>query len=82
MADVAQVLPLAIVSDLVGLPDNGREAMLRWAAAAFNAMGPMNPRGLDAIPQVRELHIGRGTRFPGSPSRMAGKQDLRGGGQR
>ncbi len=56
MTDVAQVLPLTVVSDLVGLPDNGRESMLRWAAATFNAMGPMNPRGTEAISQIRELH--------------------------
>jgi cytochrome P450 len=56
MTDVAQVLPLTVVSDLVGLPDHGRDSMLRWAAATFNAMGPMNSLGTEAIPQIRELH--------------------------
>ncbi|MDE3176771.1 MAG: cytochrome P450 [Pseudomonadota bacterium] len=56
MKDIAQVLPLTVVSDLVGLPDHGRESMLRWAAATFNAMGPMNQLGVEALPQIRELH--------------------------
>lgn len=56
MADVAHVLPLTIVSDLVGLPDEGKQSMIRWAAATFNAMGPMNELGTDALPQIRELH--------------------------
>lgn len=56
MADIAHVLPLTVVSDLVGLPDNGRASMLRWAAATFNAMGPMNELGQAALPQIRELH--------------------------
>ncbi|MDQ0316246.1 cytochrome P450 [Amorphus orientalis] len=56
MSDVAEVLPMTVVSELVGLPDNGKESMRRWAAATFDAMGPMNERGKAAIPQIRELH--------------------------
>ena len=56
MAELAQVLPLTVVSDLVGLPAYGRESMLRWAAATFNAMGPMNDLGKAAIADIRELH--------------------------
>jgi len=56
MVDVAHVLPLTVVSELVGLPDNGKQSMLRWAAATFNAMGPMNELGTQALPQIRELH--------------------------
>ncbi len=56
MADVAHVLPLTIVSEMVGLPEEGRKSMLRWAAATFNAMGPMNELGATALPQIRELH--------------------------
>jgi cytochrome P450 len=44
MADVAHVLPLTVVSDLVGLPDEGKQSMIRWAAATFNAMGPIRTR--------------------------------------
>jgi len=56
MSDIAQILPLTVVSELVGLPENGKQSMLRWAAATFNAMGPMNELGTTALPQIRELH--------------------------
>lgn len=41
--ELAQHLPLTIVSELVGLPDEERSKMLAWSAASFNAGGP---RGL------------------------------------
>jgi cytochrome P450 len=56
IGDFAQVLPLNIVSQQVGLPDYGRENMLRWAAATFNAIGPMNERGRRALDEIAELH--------------------------
>lgn len=40
MKDLASFLPVEAVSHLVGLPEVGRERMLEWAAAAFNAIGP------------------------------------------
>jgi cytochrome P450 len=46
--DLAQYLPLTIVSHLVGLPEGGRERMLEWGNAAFNSLGPANPRCLSA----------------------------------
>lgn len=42
MAEIARVLPIQAISVLVGLPEEGRAAMLEWAAAAFNALGPPN----------------------------------------
>jgi cytochrome P450 len=56
MRDLAQILPLSIVAELVGLPAYGRDSMLRWAAATFNAMGPMNDLGKKAVEEIRELH--------------------------
>jgi cytochrome P450 len=53
--DLAQVLPLSIVPDFIGLPQEGREHMLEWAEATFNAMGPLNERctqGLQRAPDV------------------------------
>ena len=55
VADLARHLPLTIVSDLVGLPADGRASMLRWASATFDALGPMNARGRAALPDVLEL---------------------------
>lgn len=56
MLDCARHLPVTIVSRLVGLPEEGRANMLRWASATFDALGTMNDRGRDALPQIRELH--------------------------
>lgn len=49
ISDLATHLPLAIVRDLVGLPDFGRENMLRWANATFDLLGIQNERGRAAI---------------------------------
>jgi cytochrome P450 len=45
MKELAPHLPLTIVRDLVGLPDFGRENMLRWANATFDLLGVQNERG-------------------------------------
>lgn len=55
VTDLAQHLPLTIVSKLVGLEDYGRGSMLRWASATFNVLGTMNPRGCAAMTEVREM---------------------------
>lgn len=72
VADLARYLPLTIVSNLVGLPEEGRERMLDWAAASFDAFGPENPRTIKGFEIVRELVefvLSKGTRdilLPGS----------------
>ena len=53
--ELAQYLPVTIVSELVGLPEDGRERMLEWAAATFDCLGPMNERTLSAFPIVGEM---------------------------
>lgn len=54
--DLAQHLPLTIVSTLVGLGDFGRERMLEWAAATFDAQGPIDrQRTRDAFPKLDEM---------------------------
>lgn len=40
VSEIAQFLPVQAVSHLVGLPEEGRSSMLRWAAASFNALAP------------------------------------------
>ncbi|MEO1080246.1 MAG: cytochrome P450 [Pseudomonadota bacterium] len=50
VADFASHLPVSIVADLVGLSDQGKDNMLEWAAATFNALGPLNPRCEEALP--------------------------------
>ncbi|HXH43455.1 MAG TPA: cytochrome P450 [Bradyrhizobium sp.] len=55
VSDLAQHLPLTIVSKLVGLEDHGRSSMLRWAAATFNVLGTMNARACTALRDVQEM---------------------------
>ncbi len=53
--DLAQVLPLSIVPDFIGLPQEGREHMLEWGEATFDAMGPMNERCTHALQKLPEV---------------------------
>lgn len=55
VTDLAQHLPVTIVSRLVGLPEDGREQMLKWSAANFNCFGPINPRTIEAFDVVGEM---------------------------
>ncbi len=55
ITDLAQPLPLAIVRDLVGLPDFGRDNMLKWAGAAFDMQGIQNARGKAACAAIEEM---------------------------
>ncbi|WP_405729088.1 cytochrome P450 [Streptomyces sp. NBC_00028] len=52
VADLARALPLAVVPDLVGWPQSGREHLLEWAAGAFNLLGPFNERSMASLPAV------------------------------
>lgn len=55
VTDLAQHLPLTIVSKLVGLEEYGRGSMLRWASATFNVLGAMNDRACAAMADVQEM---------------------------
>lgn len=55
ITDFARYLPLSVVSFLVGLPEDGREQMLDWAGAIFNALGPLNQRAHDAGPGMMAM---------------------------
>ena len=55
MTEFAQHLPVAIVSHLVGLPDHGRQRMLDWARATFDALGTMNARAEAGLPFLFEM---------------------------
>jgi cytochrome P450 len=55
IADFSRHLPVAVVSHLVGLPEEGRESMLEWAAATFNALGPMNARTEASLPVLGDM---------------------------
>ena len=54
--DLAQHLPLTVVSELVGLPEEGRQRMLDWAGAAFNGMAPISAgRFEESMPVIGEM---------------------------
>jgi len=54
--ELAPHLPLSVVADLVGLPPEGRENMLVWARAFFNAAGPTElPLVSESLPVVAEM---------------------------
>ena len=68
VGELAQVLPLTIVRALVGLPEEGRENMLVWGAAAFDALGPEGERTSAALKLVGdEIAFAMD---PGLPDRM------------
>lgn len=52
--DLAQHLPMTIVSKQVGLPPEGREDMLTWARVAFDFAGPMNDRAKAAAATTQQ----------------------------
>jgi cytochrome P450 len=52
--DFARRLPVAVVSEIVGVRGGG-DQMLRWAAAAFEALGPLNHRTLRSAHNVLGL---------------------------
>lgn len=55
VADFAQFLPVTIVAELVGLPEEGRQKMLTWASATFNLFGPENERARASFDDLRDL---------------------------
>ena len=55
VADLARALPLAIVPDLIGWPEDGREHLLAWAGATFDMLGPLNDRATRAVPVAQEM---------------------------
>ena len=53
--DLAHHLPVTVVSNLIGLPEAGRERMLVWAEEMFNSFGPLNDRARAAFPVLEEM---------------------------
>lgn len=53
--DLAVHLPLSIVSNEIGLAEDGRERMLDWADKMFDCFGPANDRMREAVPMLEEM---------------------------
>src|SRR6516165_12500717 len=65
-AELATHLPVTIVSNAVGLPEEGRERMMQWSMGMFNCFGPMNERARNALPVLSEMmHYARTHAVPG-----------------
>ncbi|WP_306320183.1 MULTISPECIES: cytochrome P450 [unclassified Streptomyces] len=48
--DLARAMVMAIVPDFLGIPEDGREHLVDWAAANFNCHGPLNSRAKESLP--------------------------------
>lgn len=60
VADLATALPLAVVPDLVGWPQDQRQNLIPWGAATFDFLGPLNRQAIRAIPRsVQMLRFAR-----------------------
>ena len=55
VADLARALPLAVVPDLLGWPQNGRDNLSSWGAATFDALGPSNQYATRAVPAALQM---------------------------
>ncbi len=55
VTDLAHYLPITIISNLVGLPEEGREKMMQWAADGFDCFGPLSPRVAPSFKSVKEV---------------------------
>ena len=42
VTDLAEAFPMAVFPDTIGVPEDGREHLLPYAASVFNAFGPRN----------------------------------------
>jgi cytochrome P450 len=65
-SELATYLPITIVSNAVGLPEEGRERMMEWSIGMFNCFGPMNERARNALPVLSEMmHYAKTQAVPG-----------------
>jgi hypothetical protein len=80
VTDLAAVIPISIVLDLLGFPHEGRENLTEWGEETFNAVGPANRRMQDALPKMQEMSPGSPRPAPGTGCCRAGSHhDPRGG---
>jgi cytochrome P450 len=55
VTDLAAPFVTSIVSDLIGLPAEGRDRLLAWADSGFNNFGPLNDRTVTSMRGTDEL---------------------------
>ncbi|MGV9710889.1 cytochrome P450 [Gordonia sp. NPDC003424] len=55
VTDIARAMPMEVIPDFVGLPEDCRPHVLRWAQAAMESFGPVTERTPDAMENVVAL---------------------------
>lgn len=55
VADLALPIPIQVISDLVGLPEEGRERYADWARTATALQGPQEAFPADAFTQIQQM---------------------------
>lgn len=55
MEQLASLLPVSVVAELVGLEGAARERMLKWSKATFNMIGAVNLHSLLSLPTVFDM---------------------------
>jgi cytochrome P450 len=55
VTDVAHDLPIGVIMDLIGWPEDVRGGLLELAAGGFDACGPDNPRMRAALPRLEAM---------------------------
>ena len=53
--DLSHDLPINVVFDLIGWPEEVREELLSYAIGSFNSCGPDSPRMRNALPRMQEM---------------------------
>jgi cytochrome P450 len=53
--DLALGLPLTVVPDLIGWPEDARENLVTWAGATFDVLGPLNRQAISAMPTALDM---------------------------
>ena len=58
--DLAAALPLGVVPDLIGWPQDQRDHLIDWGGATFDILGPVNWQAIKAVPRaLRMLRFAR-----------------------
>jgi cytochrome P450 len=55
VTDIAQAMPMSVVPDFLGIPEDCRHRLIEWAVAGLEVGGPPSERGAAAVPLTIEL---------------------------
>lgn len=58
--ELAMALPMSVVPDLIGWPQEGRDQLMAWGAATFDVLGPLNGQAIRSVrPSLQMLRYAR-----------------------